>query len=187
MSWITNMIGCSGSNMDMVAPLPRELHVAREPISVFLAGSCNPTTWRKDIAIPFFEKHGIAYYNPQVDNWDTSLIEKEAKAKDRATTILFVIDEGTRAIASMIEAAYYAGLGRDMDIVVMNYTSHLPSGEVSKEVALTLLEESNDNNRGRAYLLDMIKRSPNVRLHTTIEDACSSFNKRAQNQSESYK
>jgi hypothetical protein len=33
---------------------------------VFLGGSCNPTTWRTDIAIPSFAKHGIKYYNPQV-------------------------------------------------------------------------------------------------------------------------
>jgi len=31
---------------------------------VFLGGSCNPTTWRSDIAIPFFKQHGITYYNP---------------------------------------------------------------------------------------------------------------------------
>ena len=31
---------------------------------VFLGGSCNPTTWRKCIAIPYLEKHGVTYYNP---------------------------------------------------------------------------------------------------------------------------
>lgn len=31
---------------------------------VFLGGSCNPTTWRTDIAIPELQKHGISYYNP---------------------------------------------------------------------------------------------------------------------------
>lgn len=31
---------------------------------VFLGGSCNPTTWRTDTAIPELQKHGITYYNP---------------------------------------------------------------------------------------------------------------------------
>ena len=33
-------------------------------IVVFLGGSCNPTTWRSDVAIPFFKQHSITYYNP---------------------------------------------------------------------------------------------------------------------------
>lgn len=35
-----------------------------ELISVFLGGACNPTTWRKDVAIPFLEENHIPYFNP---------------------------------------------------------------------------------------------------------------------------
>lgn len=31
---------------------------------VFLGGSCNPTTWRADTAIPELEKQGFTFYNP---------------------------------------------------------------------------------------------------------------------------
>lgn len=31
---------------------------------VFLGGSCNPTTWRADVAIPALDKCGITFYNP---------------------------------------------------------------------------------------------------------------------------
>lgn len=31
---------------------------------VFLGGSCNPTTWRADTAIPTLDKLGISFYNP---------------------------------------------------------------------------------------------------------------------------
>ena len=31
---------------------------------VFLGGSCNPTTWRKEAAIPVLQREGITYYNP---------------------------------------------------------------------------------------------------------------------------
>ena len=40
---------------------------AAKPVLMFLGGSCNPTTWRKDIAIPAFEAAAIGdahYYNP---------------------------------------------------------------------------------------------------------------------------
>lgn len=31
---------------------------------VFLGGSCNPTTWRADVAIPTLKNLGISFYNP---------------------------------------------------------------------------------------------------------------------------
>ena len=31
---------------------------------VFLGGSCNPTVWRKEIAIPNLEKAGVTFFNP---------------------------------------------------------------------------------------------------------------------------
>lgn len=43
--------------------VPREFHCRKEN-EVFLGGSCNPTTWRTDKAIPALEKLGITYYNP---------------------------------------------------------------------------------------------------------------------------
>jgi hypothetical protein len=46
---------------------------------LFLGGSCNPTTWRADIAIPLLEQAGVSYYNPQVDNWYRELVEIEAR------------------------------------------------------------------------------------------------------------
>lgn len=47
------------------------LYFIAEPIShceVFLGGSCNPTTWRADVAIPALSKLGISYYNPVSKN-----------------------------------------------------------------------------------------------------------------------
>ncbi len=49
---------------------------------VFLGGSCDPTTWRRDIAVPKLEKYKIPYYNPQVDNWNPTYIALEAQAKE---------------------------------------------------------------------------------------------------------
>mmetsp|Transcript_23169 Transcript_23169/g.34709 ORF Transcript_23169/g.34709 Transcript_23169/m.34709 type:complete len:145 (-) Transcript_23169:39-473(-) len=74
---------------------------------VFLGGSCNPTSWRKDVAIPAFEKADISYYNPQVERWTRDLIPKEAKAKADALCLLFVIDNATRANSSILRQDRY--------------------------------------------------------------------------------
>lgn len=36
---------------------------------VFLGGSCNPTTWRADVAIPTLKQLGISFYNPVCDEY----------------------------------------------------------------------------------------------------------------------
>ena len=79
---------------------------------VFLGGSCAPTTWRTDIATPILTTLNVAYFNPQVDDWSPDLIAVEAKAKEEAAALVFVIDWRTRAIASMLEAISQAGQGR---------------------------------------------------------------------------
>lgn len=76
---------------------------------MFLGGSCNPTTWRLDTAIPALHRAAITYFNPQVDEWYPELIEVEEQAKTTVTLLLFVIDNQTRAISSMVEIAYLAG------------------------------------------------------------------------------
>ena len=76
---------------------------------VFLGGSCNPTTWRTDTAIPFLKSKGITYYNPQQPNWVPEMIELEHQAKQTSKVLLFVISNQTRNVVSLIEVAYLAG------------------------------------------------------------------------------
>ena len=86
---------------------------------VFLGGSCNPTTWRHDQAIPYFQSRSVSFYNPQVAEWTPDLVEIEHRAKELAPLLFFVIDHDTRALASTIEVCYLAARGRSI-IVVMN-------------------------------------------------------------------
>lgn len=62
-----------------------------------------------DTAIPVLHKSSITYFNPQVDEWYPELIEVEEQAKTAASLLLFVIDNQTRAISSMVEVAYLVG------------------------------------------------------------------------------
>lgn len=86
---------------------------------VFLGGSCNPTTWRHDQAIPYFQSRSVSFYNPQRADWTPELVEIEHRAKELAPLLFFVIDYDTRALASIVEVCYLAARGRSI-IVVMN-------------------------------------------------------------------
>ncbi|CAF3389877.1 unnamed protein product [Rotaria sp. Silwood1] len=86
---------------------------------VFLGGSCNPTTWRYEQAIPYFQLRSISYYNPQVANWTPDLVEIEHNAKESAEILFFVIDHDTRSLGSIAEVCYLIARDRTV-IVIMN-------------------------------------------------------------------
>ena len=48
-------------------------------------------------------KHGILFYNPQLDTWNARYIALEATVKNNCRLLLFVITGETRAVASMLE------------------------------------------------------------------------------------
>ena len=120
---------------------------------VFLGGSCNPTTWRKDVAIPILEAAGVSYYNPQVDDWSPELVAIEAKAKEEAETVLFVIDSQTRAIASILEATEMIMSQRDVVLVIDQISDCTEIGGQTVTGS-----ELKDLNRARTYLRDLASR-----------------------------
>jgi len=120
---------------------------------IFLGGSCNPTTWRKDVAIPLLVAHDVPFFNPQVDDWDPSLVAMEAQAKAEAPVLLFVIDAATRAIASMIEVVELISEGYTCVVVIHEIQpDQVVAGEIPSKA------EVKDLNRARAYLADVISR-----------------------------
>lgn len=138
---------------------------------VFLGGSCNPTTWRKDLAIPFFKKHAITYYNPQVGNWRPDLMELEDQAKQTADLLFFVIDNQTRSTASMVEAAYIAGCGRQLILVIRKFMA--PVFIYDEKICHGELE---DLERSHAYLTDLVERM-NIPVFNHIHHALNATNK----------
>ena len=138
-------------------------------MSVFLGGSCNPTTWRKDVAIPALDKAGISYYNPQVDDWSPELVEVEARAKQDADALLFVIDAQTRAIASMLEAAEAITAGRHVVLAVLDIADGTGIGGQAVTGA-----ELKDLNRARAYLRDIASRH-GTQVFGSVEEAVKSI------------
>jgi len=198
---------------------------------VFLGGACNPTVWRKSVAMPFLDAAGITYYNPQVrrcvtgngrereggegvedgggrcqrdlrgtpfsspfavhvavaqvDEWHPGLVVLEAKAKDEADVLLFVVGPETRAIASMIEVAELIASGRPVVLVQQDVpaeaeingrvrAANLHSPRTTRALTTSSLplppacalgqvqklppDEIKDLNRGRAYLANVADR-----------------------------
>ena len=110
---------------------------------VFLGGSCNPTTWRQDTAIPYLKTQGITFYNPQQSNWVPEMIELEHQAKQTSQILFFVMNELTRNVVSMIEVAYLAGANRRLIVVINPYpgAGHLINGESLSEMEFAELSQ----------------------------------------------
>ncbi|XP_069697772.1 uncharacterized protein raw isoform X9 [Periplaneta americana] len=121
---------------------------------VFLGGSCNPTTWRQDVAIPMLKNLGITYYNPQVSHWGPELIELEYQAKQNAAILFFVIDNQTRSVASIIEAAHLSGRRRKLILVIHAYQG--PGQKIWGEPISE--EEYEDLMMGQMMLQDLVER-----------------------------
>lgn len=115
----------------------------------------------------------------QVANWYPELVEQEAKAKDEAEVVFFVVGPETRAIASMIEVAELISSGRQVVLVLQDVpvdaviNGHVSSGarvglascsHAPTVFSLSLLfqtlppDEVKDLNRGRAYLANVADR-----------------------------
>jgi len=115
---------------------------------VFLGGSCDPTTWRKDKAIPHLENKGCAYYNPQVEEWSPELMVVEAEAKLKSAVLLFVLDSQTRALATLNEVIEFVVRGRQKVLIVMDFVA--PGTEIEGQEITP--EEAQDINMARTQM-----------------------------------
>lgn len=123
---------------------------------VFLGGACGGTTWRKRIAIPALEAAGVTYYDPQlgIGEWTQASEEADMRAKDAAEVLLFVINEETRGVATVGEAAYCLGAGQPLALVVTDI------GEKDIIDGRTLsAAERDDLNRGRLFIRTIAQRA----------------------------
>lgn len=132
---------------------------------VFLGGSCNPTTWRRDIAIPILEEAQVKYFNPQVDEWFEELIQIESRAKETAKIVLIVIDNLTRSIVCIHEAVEHICRGRRVVLVVED----IQKGTVVEGSEISDAEMA-DLNGARECLRNLaIKQS--IRLFDDVQSA----------------
>jgi hypothetical protein len=143
---------------------------------VFLGGSCNPTTWRKNIAIPMLVNSNIKYFNPQVENWSEDCIELENTAKENATQFLFVIDSETRSLSSMIESAEL--LIKNPSSFVLVIQNIIDNTQLDGQTVTG--RELKDLNRAREYLKNIAVRHK-IKVFRTVEDGVKEIVKKHKN------
>ncbi|KAL7029099.1 hypothetical protein ACKWTF_006099 [Chironomus riparius] len=134
-----------------------------EAPEVFLGGSCNPTTWRADVAIPELEKLDISFFNPQVSQWTPELMQMEHRAKQKARILFFVIDSETRASAGAIEVAHLSGQNQKPLILVLH--PYKRNQKIFNEPISE--EEFLDLSRNQRLLRQLVTRR-GIRVHDNI-------------------
>jgi len=126
---------------------------------VFLGGSCNPTVWRKDLAIPHFKSHGITFYNPYnpTVTWKPEMMELEHQAKQTSQLLFFVLNEQTRNVVSMIEISYLAGKKRKLICCLGQYPKPPLSNHTINSEAISMTEWQ-DLTGGMIVVNDLVER-----------------------------
>ncbi|XP_022643742.1 uncharacterized protein LOC111266627 isoform X1 [Varroa jacobsoni] len=130
---------------------------------VFLGGSCNPTQWRRDQAIPALKQAQVTYYNPQRSDWRPELIELEQQAKENARVLLFVHDKETRSLASMVEAGELSARRKQLILAIEDQGKGVMGEALSDR-------EMQEMQRARNYMRS-IAEACRVRVHAEIEAA----------------
>ena len=82
------------------------IDIIKEQPVIGMFGTCGPTTFRQDLLIPEYQRQGIRYFNPQVENWDPSLAEIEADHLAYDAVQLWPVTRDTYGTGSLAETGY---------------------------------------------------------------------------------
>lgn len=70
-----------------------------KPKKVFLGGTCNNSTWRKEL----IEKINIDYYNPVVPDWTPECQAEEIRQRETCDLVLYAITAQMTGVYSIAE------------------------------------------------------------------------------------
>lgn len=76
-----------------------------KPITIGLFGTCGGSTWR-DAFMSSYRQEGIAFFNPQVDNWTAEMADIEARHLVEDDIILFPVTNETAGLGSLAETGF---------------------------------------------------------------------------------
>merc|ERR1712051_720251 len=130
---------------------------------VYLGGSLG-SPWREQIAVPLLKKNGLNFFNPAVCS-SSRLIPIEASAMDNSRVLLFVIQNNSRSVSAMCQAAYLIGSGCNVVLCLQHIA---PDARLEGEPISKLAVK--DYNRGRSYLSDFANRE-GIPVFDAIDEA----------------
>jgi hypothetical protein len=136
-------------------------------LTIGLFGTCGQSTWRASF-IERYTKKGVAFFNPQVDDWDPSLAEIEAWHLANDKVVLFPITSETYATGSLSEVGFSVlqvirlDDRRDFVILIDQFLDDSLSNEEARKESL----------RARALVKQhLIKQNlPNVYVVNSLKD-----------------
>ena len=137
--------------------------------TVGLFGTCGGSTWR-DPFMKMLEEQGIAYFNPQVDNWTPDLADIEAWHLANDRLILFPVTDETFGFGSLAETGFslQSALALNTNRFVMLYIA--PA--VNPALAASSPEQADASRRARKLAMAHLAKAqnPNVFVVTSLEE-----------------
>ena len=140
-------------------------------LTVGLFGTCGDTTFRKDIFIPEYEKRGIEFFNPQVDDWKPEMAQIEAEHLAKDGVILLPVTSETYSLGSLSEVGFSIlnaiKLDDRRDFVIL-------IDEKLDDVLMENKEMAKESLKGRALVKQHLLKLnfPNVYLIDSLIEMC---------------
>lgn len=137
--------------------------------TIGLFGTCGGSRWREPF-ITAYDAHGIASFNPQVDNWTPELADVEAWHLANDQMILFPITSETFAFGSLAETGFsvQSALSLNAHRFVILYIEP----DVSEALKAQSTEQADASRRARKLALAHLGKvtNPNVFVATSLPD-----------------
>lgn len=138
-------------------------------LTIGMFGTCGNSTFRQDVLIPSYEKEGIEYFNPQVEDWDPSMAAIEADHLANDQIILFPVLSETYGSGSLSETGFSIAQAMRYDsardfvfLIDKDVDEELKDNEFAAKSSV----------RDRALVLAHLRKAnlPNVYLVETMEE-----------------
>ncbi len=137
---------------------------------VALFGTCGPTTFRKDIFIPEYERLGIGYFNPQVDDWNPEFADVESDHLAHDVVQCWPVLGSTYGTGSLAEQGYSIASSLRAPTPLPKFI--IPMIELELDASLDDAVARKESERARKLASTHLKNnaSPNVFLVTSLEE-----------------
>lgn len=140
-----------------------------QPI-VGLFGTCGTSTFRQDLFIPEYEKLGIQYFNPQVDDWQPELADIESDHLAHDVVQCWPVLGSTYGGGSLAEQGYSIASSLRAPTPLPKFIIPLIEMELSDELTDDVARKESIRTRQLAATHMARNASPNVYMAESLEE-----------------
>ncbi len=143
--------------------------IEAQPV-VGLFGTCGDSTFRKDLFIPEYERLGIAYFNPQVDDWKPEYADVEADHLATDTVQCWPVLGMTYGSGSLAEQGYSIASSLRAPTPLPKFVIPMIEMELSDELTDEIARQESLRARQLAITHMRNTTSPNVFMVDTLQE-----------------